>query len=128
MATDLQKAFKEVSELFNDGKYDALAKVCDPDIIMKRVDDPGSIAGIGNFVAYLNTHQAHEKPRFLDAQPEEPIVRDPEETNGQISGIGNYLDKANTKPIPVRFTFTFTRNNSKSDWLLINAFAAPLKK
>jgi hypothetical protein len=98
----------------------------DIDIIMKRVDDPGSVVGIGNVIAYLNGHQASQQPQFDGVKIE--TVRGANELNGQISGTAYYQDKkhVNTK-IPVRFTFTFARQDVSEDWLLVNAFAAPVE-
>ena len=128
MTANLRVACKEACDLFNDGKYEALGKVSDADVIMKRVDDAGSITGIGNFVEYLKTHQGSENPKIEKINVETDIVRDAAQTNGQVSGTAEYRDKATDKEtIPIRFTFTFTRNDNKADWLLINAFAAPLK-
>jgi hypothetical protein len=130
MSTILHEAFKEACKLFNAGKYEELGKVSDPDVIMKRVDDPGSIAGIGNFVVYLKTHQGSEKPQIEieTINVENEIVRGAAQTNGQISGTAEYRDKATDKEtIPIRFAFTFTRKDNKAQWLLINVFAAPLK-
>ena len=53
-----------MSTLFNAGNYDEFGKFFDVDAVMKRVDDPGSISGIGNLMAYLNTHQKPQNPQF----------------------------------------------------------------
>jgi hypothetical protein len=124
MATDLGQAFEQVSTLFNAGKYDELGKFFDEDAIMKRVDDPGSIAGIGNLIAYLNTHQKSQNPQFED--PKVTSKKERSSTQGIVIGTANYRDKkTDAKTIPVQFTFVFTRDNANSDWLLINAFAVP---
>lgn len=124
MSKNLQQAFKEACDLFNDAKYNDLLPLLDIDIILKRVDDPGSVVGIGNVIAYLNGHQADQQPQFELVKTE--TVRGEDEINGQISGTAHYQDNKhkNTK-ILVRFTFTFARNDVSSDWMLINAFAAP---
>lgn len=124
MATDLQQAFKQAAALFNAGKYDELGALFHVDAIMKRVDDPGSIVGIGNLVAYLNTHQKSQQPQFEDVR----IVsqRGDDGTQGIIIGTAKYRDKKQDHgTIPVQFTFVFTRDDNDSDWLLINAFAVP---
>ncbi|MFZ2059471.1 MAG: hypothetical protein WAU82_00525 [Candidatus Binatus sp.] len=124
MATDLKKAFEQVSTLFNQGKYDELGQFFDVDAIMKRVDDPGSISGIGNLIAYLNTHQKPQNPQFENI--EISSQKEPDATQGIVSGKAEYRDtKSDKNTIPVHFTFVFTREDAKSDWLLINAFAVP---
>jgi hypothetical protein len=125
MATDLGTAFEEVSALFNAGRYDDLGKFFDQDAIMKRVDDPGSIAGIGNLMAYLNTHQKPQNPQFEGAKI--TSKKEPSSTQGIVIGTANYRDKKTDKDTtPVQFTFVFTRDDAQSDWLLINAFAVPM--
>ncbi len=124
MATDLGQAFDQVSTLFNAGNYDELGKFFDEDAVMKRVDDPGSIAGIGNLMAYLNTHQKSQNPQFEGVKI--TSKREPSKTQGIVMGSAAYRDKkTDAKTIPVQFTFVFTRDDANSDWLLINAFAVP---
>lgn len=124
MSKNLKQAFKEACDLFNDGRYNDLLPRMDIDIILKRVDDPGSVVGIGNVIAYLNGHQEDQQPQFDLVKTE--TVRGEDETNGQISGTAHYQDnKHEDTKILVRFTFTFIRNDTDSDWMLINAFAAP---
>jgi hypothetical protein len=124
MATDLEKAFNQVSTLFNQGKYDELGQFFDEDAIMKRVDDPGSIAGIGNLMAYLNTHQKPQNPQFEGVTISSK--KEPSSTQGIVIGTAKYRDKkTDADTIPVQFTFVFTRDDAQSDWLLINAFAVP---
>jgi hypothetical protein len=124
MSTDLGRTFVEVSKLFNQAKYDQLGRYFDIDVIMKRVDDPGSIVGIGNLMAYLNAHQKVLKPQFENVK----IVSETgnKGTHGIITGTANYRDKKRDKnTIPVQFTFVFTRPDTKSDWLLAVTFATP---
>jgi hypothetical protein len=126
MSTDLRQAFKTACDLFNGAKYNDLGPLVDIDIVMKKVDDPGSIVGIGNVITYLNLQQAQQKPQFEVDKIE--TVRGADGTMGQISGTAHYQDKkrVNVK-ILVRFTFTFTRDDLGDDWMLINAFAAPME-
>jgi hypothetical protein len=123
-ATKLQQIFEDSYKLWNEGRYDDLAKRFDVDIIMKRLDDPGSVSGIGNVLVYLNKNQAPKRPQFKPDTVEDPIISD---TVAQISGTARYLDKMGANPIPVRFTFTFTRADEDEDWLMINAFQARAK-
>lgn len=124
MSVSLAGAFGEVCNFFNRGNYNDLAKRCDTDVIMKKVDDAGSIVGLGNFITYLNTHQASQNPKIEKIDVDKEIV-DPSETFGQVSGTAEYRDKATDKTtLAIRFTFTFTRADKDSDWILINAFAA----
>jgi hypothetical protein len=126
MSTDLKQAFNEVCELFNGASYDDLRPLMDIDIILKKVDDPGSVAGIGNVITYLNGQQASRKPQFRDVKIE--TVHGENGTNGQISGTAHYRDrKDDTAEIAVRFTFTFSRNDRADNWMLVNAFAAPVE-
>lgn len=124
MSTDLQQTFYQAAELFNAGEYDKLCALFDIDAIMKRVDDPGSIVGIGNLLAYLNTHQKPLQPQLEDVK----IVfqKGNDGTQGIVIGTARYRDaKQDQRTIPVQFSFVFTRDDKDSDWLLINAFAVP---
>src|SRR6266481_1221261 len=109
MATDLGQAFDQVSQLFNAGNYDELGQFFDEDAIMKRVDDPGSIAGIGNLMAYLNTHQKPQNPQFEGVKI--TSKKQPSSAQGIVIGTANYRDKkTDSNTIPVQFTFVFTRD------------------
>ena len=124
MSTDLQQAFEHAAKLFNEGSYDELGRLFHIDAIMKRVDDPGSIVGLGNLIAYLNTHQKPLNPQFEDVK----ILsqKGVDGTHGIVIGTAKYRDKKQDKAtIPVQFTFVFTRDDTDSDWMLINAFAVP---
>ena len=130
MATDLKGAFDEVLALFNRTDYVALASKMDPDIITKRVLNPGSIVGIGNVQAYLIGRMKPLEPRMLDLldvtlYPNDEAGR-ANALNAQVSGIAKYYDKQNGPSTPVRFIWTFARKNNTEDWALINAFAAPI--
>jgi hypothetical protein len=126
MSKDLMDTFKTACGLFNDSKYDELRPLMDIDIIMKRVDDPGSVVGIGNVITYLNGKQAEKQPQFDVVKIE--TVRGENTVNGQVSGTAYYQDQKhlNTK-IPVRFTFGFARQDVTDEWQLVNAFAAPVQ-
>ena len=124
MSTDLHQTFEHTVALFNEGKYNELGEFFDIDVIMKRVDDPGSIVGIGNLIAYLNTHQKSELPQFEDIKIESQ--RGDDDTQGIIVGTAKYRDKKHDRgTIPIRFSFVFTREDLDGDWLLINTFAVP---
>ena len=127
MSTNLQETFQQATSLFNAGDYDGLGRIFDIDAIMKRVDDPGSIVGLGNLMAYLNTHQRPLMPQFQN-----PVVQyatGDQGTQGIIVGTANYLDKQSDRTtIPVQFTFVFAREDTSSDWLLVNAFAVPTQR
>src|SRR5258708_9173912 len=93
------------------------------DVIMKRVEHPGSVVGIGNVLAYLNTHQQSQKPQFVNVN-----IQLQKEAMAATHGIvsGNALFKNNQgASIPIHFTFVFARNNPDRDWLLVNLFAVP---
>jgi len=127
MATDLRREFDEEIALWNAANYNELGKRFDVDVIMKRLDDPGSVVGIGNVLVYLNENQAQKRPRFEPVNVETPITW-ASGTVGQISGTATYLDKqGDSQTTPVRFTFTFARADNKEDWLLVNAFQARSK-
>jgi hypothetical protein len=122
-AVDLEKAFFKAVKLFNTGHYDELGGMCDPNVIMKKVDDPGSIAGLGNLVVYLNTQQKPLKPQLEDVKVDQKIEK---RGNGIVVGTGKYQDKSADKhTIPVHFSFVFTKDGPDDDWSLINAFAVP---
>lgn len=125
MSTDLRQAFDIACALFNEGKYDDLRPFMHIDIIMKLVDDPGSVVGIGNVITYLNGHQATKGPRIEGT--EHAKLRGEHGTLGQAIGTGRYRDKkADHGTVQIQYAFTFTRDDDQSDWMLINAFAVPL--
>jgi len=129
MATDLLTAFNEACELWNAANYDKLAERFDADIIMKKLDDAGSIVGIGNALVYLNANQLLKHPKLEQIKAEKPLTW-ASDTIGQVSGTAQYKDKtkpADGKITPVRFTFTFTRANDTEEWLIANAFQARLQ-
>lgn len=126
MKDDLKKEFAQGCDLWNAADYDALGKRFDVDIIMKKLDDPGSVCGIGNTLVYLNENQKSKHPHFDPVEVETPIVW-AGGTVGQVSGTATYRDRdtdPDSKKVPVRFTFTYTRASDDEDWLLINAFQA----
>jgi hypothetical protein len=123
MSAHLKEAFDLVINHFNKTEYDELLPFMDGDIIMKKVDDPGSVVGIGNVINYLKGRQAQFRPELTE------IVYDgdPWKQSGrmaQVSGTGQMHDKKGAPGVPVRFTFTFTRGGEDEDWQVINAFAA----
>ncbi len=123
MSKNLEQAFYEAIAAFNRGKYEEeLAPLLDPDIILKRVDDPGSVVGFANVMAYLRFQQGRLNPQ-LDVT--KPAFRPPSATLGQVSGEGVYHDRKGDDGMAVRFTFTFTRADENDEWLLVNGFAAP---
>jgi hypothetical protein len=125
MSAHLKEAFREVCTLFNSANYDDLLPMLDPDVILKRVDDAPSVVGVGNVMAYLKGRQAELKPK-LDS-PKDITYVGGNGTNGQVSGLAQYHDSEKDKiGVAVRFTFTFNRGSDSEDWLLINAFAAPV--
>jgi hypothetical protein len=125
MSANLRETFEKVIEHFNAAEYDKLLTFMDADIIMKKVDDPGSVVGIGNVFNYLKGRQAALRPildnRHYDGEPE---VWRQDGTMAQVTGTGQMHDKADSPGVEVRFTFTFTRTKKGEDWLVINAFAA----
>jgi len=128
MSTKLEEAFENVLNHFNAAEYDKLLPMMDGDVIMKKVDDPGSVVGIGNVINYLNGRQKLFKPK-LDVVNRDYRCQEFSDTVGQVSGIGKMHDKtvgegAKKAPVPVQFTFTFTRANKEETWVVINAFAA----
>lgn len=123
----LTDRFLNGCSLFNSGKYDQLAPLLRPDVIMKKVDDPDSVVGIGNVISYLNSQQKPLLPQFdPDGVSEFPQPSDAA-MHGVISGQGTYQDisigPGSTLPFPVRYSFTFTRKNTSAMWLLIHASA-----
>jgi hypothetical protein len=123
MQDDLLKEFNLGCQLWNAADYDELAKGFDVDIIMKKLDDPGSVSGIGNALVYLNKNQKSKHPHF-NARVESRHVWGAG-TVGQVSGTATYKDKqTDTTTTNVRFTFTYTRASEDERWLLINAFQA----
>jgi hypothetical protein len=126
MSKDLRQTFAATCDLFNDGKYEELLPAMHIDIVMKRVDDPGSVIGIGNVSAYLKGHQAQQQPQLLE--PKFEHITGQSGMNGVISGTAYYQDKKHVPTrIRVRFSFTFTKEDPDDDWLLINTFAVPIE-
>jgi hypothetical protein len=128
--TDLKGAFDEVLDLFNRLDYETLASKMDPDIITKRVLNPGSIVGIGNVQAYLIGRMKPLQPRMLNLKdvtyyPSDQAAQ-ANAMNAQVGGTADYHDKGSGPPTRVRFVWTFARKNNTEDWSLINAFAAPI--
>ena len=124
MPTSLEDVFKHAWDEWNRGDYNKLGERFDVNIIMKKLDDPGSVVGIGNAFVYLNENQKPKKPQFTAGNVEKPITW-ANGTVAQISGTAKYLDKqGDPKATPVRFTFTFTRASEKEEWLIINLFQA----
>ena len=70
MSTNLQKSFDTAYALFNAGKYDDLRPLMHTDIILKLVDDAGSVVGLGNVITYLNGQQADRLPQFVPVEIE----------------------------------------------------------
>jgi len=124
MSTDLKETFFTACDLFNRRKYDDLRPLMHTDIIMKLVDDPGSVVGIGNVITYLNGHQATKEPKIEGT--EHPKLRGEKGTLGQVIGTGRYRDKKGADTFQIQYAFTFTRDNDKSEWMLINSFAVRL--
>ena len=129
-AVKLRHLLDEWLKLWNKGDYDKLAEVFDADIIIKKLDDPGSVSGIGNVLTYLNKNQKTKRPQFTIEHAEPVYVWD-SGTLAQISGTGIYRDRTDEhakerdkSPLPVHFTFTFSRDGKDHDWLVVNAFQA----
>jgi len=125
-AKELRDRFIEVCDFSNQWKdYDKFVSCLHEDVILKKVDDPESVCGIGNVYTYLKLKQAPLKPEFAYGD----ITRCSEwpstgRTIGQVSGTGTYGDTAKSPKVNIRYTFTFTRATADEEWLLINAFAA----
>ncbi len=124
MKDELRREFERGCDLWNAAKYEELGKGFDVDIIMKKLDDPGSVVGIGNTLVYLNSNQRSKHPQFFPVAIEKIFIWG-SGTIGQVSGTAKYQDKeADKKTTAVRFTFTYARASEDEDWLLINAFQA----
>lgn len=130
----LKELLDQSVKLWNAGKYDELANSFDSDITMKKLDDAGSVSGIGNVLVYLNKNQKSKRPQFDHVKQESAFIWY-WGTLAQISGTATYTDREpkvgeqRTKendPVQVRFTFTFCRDRDEvnCDWLLVNAFQA----
>ncbi len=126
MSNDLSQTFKHATDLFNRGSYDELGALLHIDAILKRVDDPGSVVGIGNIIAYLNTQQKSQMPQIRDFEDVAYMGQDG--THGIVTGRAKYKDKQNDYgAIPIQFAFIFTRDGTGEDWRMINAFAVPMR-
>jgi hypothetical protein len=124
-ATKLKAVLDKALTHWNQADYEKLAEVLDSDIIMKKLDDAGSVAGIGNVLVYLNYNQKSKKPQFRIEHIEPAYVWD-SGMLAHISGTAVYQDKIQAnETIPVTFTFTFRRDDQNHDWLMVNAFQAP---
>jgi hypothetical protein len=120
---DLDEILELAIELWNDGNYEDLAELFDVDIIMKKLDDPGSVNGMGNALVYLKKNQYNKKPKLTVVHKNKWFVSD-DKTLAQITGVGKYIDKLGEPELDVHFTFTFTRDRNDREWLLVNAFQA----
>jgi hypothetical protein len=124
MKDELRREFERGCQLWNAADYEELGKGFDVDIVMKRLDDPGSIVGIGNALVYLNKNQKAKHPHFTPTAIERVFIWG-SGTIGQVSGTARYKDKeSDSRVTAVRFTFTYTRSSEKEGWLLVNAFQA----
>ncbi len=127
-ATTLQDLLTQFVKLWNAADYDKLAESFDEDIVIKKLDDPGSVSGIGNVLVYFNKNQKAKKPQFNIVEAEPAIIWG-NSTVAQISGTAEYQDKIQEpKTVPVRFTFTFCRASQDENWEVINAFQAMRRK
>jgi hypothetical protein len=130
MPVDLLEAYRDVLERINKLDYEGLATVMDPDIILKRVLKPGSVIGIGNVKVYLIHHMLPRKPSFRNLTDVTFYLANKADQasaiHAQVSGIGEYYQWQSKPSTRVRFIWTFTRTDSREEWFLLNAFAAPL--
>jgi hypothetical protein len=65
MKDALREEFKRQVNLWNTANYEKLAERFDENIIMKKLDDPGSVIGIGNVLAYLRYAERTSSSRAL---------------------------------------------------------------
>jgi hypothetical protein len=132
MAVNLMNAYHNIRDLFNAWNYNDLVAAMDANIVVKKVQHPDSISGIGNVSVYLNSQMLPLKPTFtnhtdiafhpnhLDAQASA--------TYGLVRGVGDYVDNTvkGDKAIKVFFVWSFTRSYSTEDWMLVNVFGTPI--
>jgi hypothetical protein len=124
MKDALREEFKHQINLWNATNYDKLAERFDENIIMKKLDDPGSVIGIGNVLAYLNKNQKSKAPQFTLDDIQDVFIWGAG-TIAQVVGTATYQDRRTQTPTTeVRFVFTYSRSSVHDDWLMVNAFQA----
>ncbi len=137
MPTQLYTAFNNAVGFFNNGNYNTLLQYLHDTIIMKRVDDPTSVIGVGNVIAYLNGLQAPLRPVFTPTTQTEwsPTANSDNAVHANMSGSGTYQDNSlaytdvlgnphlPSTAFPVQYVFTYRRKTTSDFWLLVNATA-----
>lgn len=125
MKDALREEFKRQVDLWNATNYEKLAERFDVNIIMKKLDDPDSVIGIGNVVAYLTKNQKSKAPQFRDVYIEDIFIWGAGKV-AQVIGTAKYQDRRNHEETTtsVRFVFTYSRSSVQDDWLMVNAFQA----
>lgn len=124
MKDALLRQFRDQVDLWNGTNYDRLAERFDVNIIMKKLDDPDSVIGIGNVLTYLNKNQKPKAPQFTDVYIQDTFIWG-EGKVAQITGTAIYQDRRNQMArTEVRFVFTYSRPSVHDDWLMVNAFQA----
>jgi hypothetical protein len=136
--SDLNLAAKEVITEFNTATYEALKKLMDSGVILKKVLHPGSVSGIGNVIGYLDTHMKDSLPQLLNLDAATlwsgNLTLIPTDASqavyGRATGTGVYSDgnglnqtKTKTK---ISFTLDFVREGVGDNWSLNNSFATPI--
>jgi hypothetical protein len=125
MTTDLQTAYQNVLTQFNAGQYNLMEQSMHTDIVIKKVVHRETVIGIGNVVTYLNSQMAPVNPvatvATVNFHPRTP-ANQATATIGVVHGEGTYQDDHSGGQIPVRFCWTFVRDATTQDWLLLNVF------
>jgi hypothetical protein len=128
----LTDTFEHALDAFNDDaktkkNYNVVKQFLDSNVVLGRVDDATSVAGVPNVIInYLNGSQRDKWPR-LDWRGGSARTESVVGAIGNVHGEANYTDNTEvaSPPYPVRYCFRF-RQNSKGDWLLAAAYAAPI--
>jgi hypothetical protein len=131
--TDLKAAAKTVIDAFNrpvkdaNGHFDyyTLLSIMDPDVVIKRVLNPGSIVGIGNVESYLNYHMGPNEAYLNYDQANWQLYPKNPTTHGEVNGTGTYHDDHGKTTATIKFTLVFARKTNKDNWALTSAIATP---
>ena len=112
----LSQTFDLACEYFNSQNWNALERLLDVNVTMKKIDDPkehheSRVA----VMAYFNGHGTDDKARFIPSTRNEQIVGN----IGLISGSGDWFTTSDTRQ-PVTIAYAYAFRNDNGNWLAIN--------
>jgi hypothetical protein len=130
--TTLNGSYDNIVTLFNNYDAAGLGNVMDPACVLKKVLHPDSVfGGIDTIVSYLKNDMFVGKPVFtpdttsLKYHPNVSTIQ----TNAvyaHVRGTGTYQDTPKDTQVNVAFVWCFTRAAPNTNWMLVNAYGAPM--